>query len=119
DPDVLPILSEMKFQDLFNGSIIVDTSVACFQILGQGPLIDQAAEPQICFKPIVECFYVLRFQNLTDELQSSIAAEFRAFRQFCETLGGYRQGECGQHLIDISSLNLHCLPPFPDASAGS
>lgn len=63
DPDVLPILSEMKFQDLFNGGIIVDASVAGFQILGQSTFIDQAAEPQICFKPVVECFYVLRFQR--------------------------------------------------------
>src|SRR5699024_10150870 len=82
DPDVLPVLSEMKFQDLINGGIIVDASVAGFQILGQSTFIDQAAEPQICFKPVVECFYVLRFQNLTDKLQSGIAAEFRAFRQF-------------------------------------
>ena len=28
DPDVLPVLSEMKFQDLINGGIIVDASVA-------------------------------------------------------------------------------------------
>ena len=67
----------MKFQDLINGGIIVDASVAGFQILGQSTFIDQAAEPQICFEPVVECFYVLRFQNLTNELQGGIAAEFR------------------------------------------
>ena len=70
DPDVLPILSEMKFQDLFNSGIIIDAPVAGFQVLSHSPFVDQAAEPQICFKPVVECFYVLRFQNLTDELQS-------------------------------------------------
>ena len=39
DPDVLLVLSEMKFQDLINGGIIVDASVAGFQILGQSTFI--------------------------------------------------------------------------------
>jgi len=92
DPHILPVLSEVEFQDLFNSGIIIDAPVTGFQILRHSPLIDQAAEPQIGFKPLIEGFYVLRLQDLTKELQSGIAAEFRAFRQFCETLGGYRQG---------------------------
>ena len=64
----------MEFQDLFNGSIIVDASVASFKILDQSARVDQAAEPQIGLKPFIESLYVLRFQNLTDELQGGIAA---------------------------------------------
>ena len=56
DPDVLSVFSKMKLQDLLNGGIIIDASVSSFQILGHSAFVDQAAEPQICFKPIVESF---------------------------------------------------------------
>ena len=44
----------MKFQDLFNSGIIIDAPVAGFQVLSYSPFVDQAAEPQICFKPLIE-----------------------------------------------------------------
>src|SRR5699024_7499111 len=119
DPHILPVLSDVEFQDLFNCGIIIDAPVAGFQVLSHSPLVDQAAEPQIGFKPFIESLYVLRFQNLTNELQGGIAAEFRAFRQLRKALGSYRQGQYVQHLIDIVGFTLHSRPPFPDASTGS
>ena len=58
----------MKFQDLFNGGIIVDASVAGFQILGQSTFIDQAAEPQILF-----FIASLRFLTLQQVLKGILA----------------------------------------------
>ena len=81
--------------------------------------IDQAAEPQICFKSIVERFCVLWFQNLTNELHSCIVAEFRAFREFHKALGCHRKGKGVQHFVNIFIRILHCQPPFPDVSTGS
>ncbi len=68
DPDVLPVLSKVEFQNLINSDIIIDTPVTGFQVLGCSAFVDQTAEPQICFKSLIDGFYVLRFQNLTDEL---------------------------------------------------
>ena len=68
----------MELQDLLYRSIIIDSSVPGLEVLDLSPFIDQAAEPQICFKSIVERFCVLWFQNLTNELHSCIVAEFRA-----------------------------------------
>ena len=88
NPYILSVLSKVEFQDLFNSGVIIDATIAGFQFFSHSTLIDQAAEPQVRFKPLIEGFYVLRLQDLTKELQSGIAAEFRAFRQFRKTLGG-------------------------------
>src|SRR5699024_7936703 len=57
DPHILPVLSKVECQNLFNGGIIIDAPVAGFQVLSYSPFVDQAAEPQICFKPLIEGFY--------------------------------------------------------------
>ena len=119
DPYILPVFSKVKFQDLFNSGIIIDAPVAGFRFSTTAPLLIRLLSRRLVSNRLLRGFYVLRLQDLTNELQSGIAAEFRTFRQFCEMPGGYRQAQCVQHLIDIGSLILHSRPPFPDVSAGS
>ena len=37
DPYILPVLSEVEFQDLFNSGIIIDATVTGFQVLSHSP----------------------------------------------------------------------------------
>ena len=39
DSHILPVLSEVKFQDLFNSGIIIDASIAGFQVFSHSPLL--------------------------------------------------------------------------------
>ena len=39
DPDIPPVLSEVKFQDLLNGSVIINAPVTGFQVFGPAPLL--------------------------------------------------------------------------------
>lgn len=54
NPHIMPVLSKVKFQDMFNSGIIIDASVTGFQVLSRSPLVDRAAEPQIGFKSLIE-----------------------------------------------------------------
>ena len=53
DPYILPVLSEVEFQDLLNRGIIIDATIAGFQVFSHSPLIDQAAEPQVGFNRLL------------------------------------------------------------------
>ena len=68
DPHILPVFSEVEFQDLLNRGIIIDAPVAGFQIFGLCAFIDQAAEPQIGFKSRIKGRYVLWLQYLAKKL---------------------------------------------------
>ena len=100
NPYILSVLSKVEFQDLFNSGVIIDATIAGFQFFSHSTLIDQAAEPQVRFKPLIEGFYVLRLQDLTKELQSGIAAELEAVLNEYAGLREQAQGVDPVHLYE-------------------
>ena len=120
DPHILPVFSEVEFQDLLNRGIIIDAPVAGFQIFGLCAFIDQAAEPQIGFKSRIKGRYVFVAPRPREGTVKRYSRRIQGFQTALRSAGRLpARIMCPTSHKYIGSLSFHSRSPFPDASAGS